>query len=213
MNTFIILVCGINIRAHNRITLADQLRLLQTCPELMSINHAGDKGSYLVTTKDDAPRTVETVLCALRKQRSTISGAAVCQCSEIQSALKALTDLLSDRYDQYFNKDDFGLKIEGEKWRAGLALPLYPMKLPKVVLPFHKTKNAMIFGATDGAVLVAKREAQNVHWGTSVTDPSERQIKRISNCSVTLTSRSANIMNDLLTYSRQETTPCQTIIS
>lgn len=201
MNTFIILVCGINIRAHNRITLADQLRLLQTCPELMSINHAGDKGSYLVTTKDDAPRIVETVLCALRKQCSTISGAAVCQTSEIQSALTALTETPSNRYAQYFSKDDFGL-IEGEKWRAGLAVPLYPMKLHRVALPFHKTKNALIFGTADGAVLVAKREARNVHWGTSVTDPSERQIKRISNFSVTLTSRSANIINDLLTYSR-----------
>jgi len=168
----------------------------------MSINHVGDKGSYVVTAKDDAPRTVETVLYALSKHCSTISGAAVCQCSEIQSALKALTDHLSDRYAQYFNKDDFGLKIEGEKWRAGLAVPLNPMKLPEVVLPFHETKNALIFGAAAGAVLVAKREARNVHWGTSVTDPSERLIKRISNCSATLTSRSANIMNDLLTYSR-----------
>jgi len=202
MNTFIILVCGINIRAHNRITLSDQLRLLRASPELMSINHVGDKGSYLVITNDDDPRTVETVLCALGKQCSTISGAAVCQPSEIQSALKALTELLSDRYAPYFSKDDFGLKIEGEKWRAGLAAPLYPTKLPRVVLPFHKTKNALILGTTDGVVLVAKREARNVHWGTSVTDPSERQIKRISNCSVTLTSRSANIMNDLLTYSR-----------
>ena len=200
MNTFIILVCGINIRAHNRITLADQLRLLQTCPELMSINHAGDKGSYLVTTKDDASRTVEAVLCALRKQCSTISGAAICRPSEVQSALRALTEILSDRYAQYFSKDGFGLKIEGEKWRAGLAVPLYPMKLPQLVLPFHETKNALILGVTGEAVLVAKREARNVHWGTSVTDPSERQIKRISNCSATLTSRSANIMNDLLTF-------------
>ncbi len=200
MNTFIILVCGINIRAHNRITLADQLRLLQTCPELISINHVGDKGSYLVTTKDDAPITVETVLCALRKQCSTISGAAVCQLSEVQRALRVLTEILSDRYTQYFSKDDFGLKIEGEKWRAGLAAPLYPMKLPRVALPFHKTKNALIFGTAGGAVLVAKREARNVHWGTTVTDPSERQVKRISNCSVTLTSRSANIMNNLLTF-------------
>jgi hypothetical protein len=200
MNTFIILVCGINIRAHNRITLSDQLRRLRACPELMSVNHAGDKGSYLITTKDDAPRTVQTILCALRKQCSTISGAAVCQPSEIRSALKALTETLSNRYAQYFRKDDFGLKIEGEKWRAGLAVPLYPMKLLQVVLPFHKTKNAMIFGAMDGAVLVAKREARNVHWGTSVTDPSERQIKRTSNYSVSLTSRSANVMNELLTY-------------
>ena len=70
MNTFIILVCGINIRAHNRITLADQLRLLQASPELMSINHAGDKGSYLVTTKNDASENGRNG--ALRSTKSSV---------------------------------------------------------------------------------------------------------------------------------------------
>jgi len=206
MNTFIILVSGLNIRAHNRITLSDQLRLLKACPELLRVNHARDKGSYLVTTTDDTFKAVQTVLSALQTQCSTVTEAAVCQPSEIRSALQTLTEILSDRYAQHFSKEDFGLDLldlEGENWRAGLAVPIYPHKIPRVHLPFHKTKNALILGATDAAVLLAKREARNVHWGTTVTDPSVRQIKGTSNTSVRLTSRSANIMNELLGYTSQ----------
>lgn len=47
VNTFIVLICVLNIRAHNRIALSDQIRLLQTCSDLISIRHAGDKGSYI----------------------------------------------------------------------------------------------------------------------------------------------------------------------
>lgn len=203
MSTFVILVSGLNIRAHNRIILSEQLRLLKACPELLSVNHAGDKGSYLVTTRDDDFKVVQTILSALRTQCSTVTEAAVCQPSEIRSALQTLTEVLSDRHAQHFSKDDFALKLEGENWRAGLVVPAYPHTMPRVLLPFHTTKNALILGATDGAILVAKREAKNVHWGTTVTDPSARQIKRVSNRSIRLTSRSANIMNELLSYTSQ----------
>lgn len=118
-----------------------------------------------MTTRYDASRTVETILCALRTECPTIAGAAVCHPSGIQTALQRLEDLLFERYAQHFSKDDFGLLIEGEKWRAGLAIPLHPMNLPQVVLPFHKTKNAIIVGATDEAVLVAKREVPPMSIG------------------------------------------------
>lgn len=88
MNTFVILVSGLNIRAHNRITLSDQLRLIRACPELLSVNHAGDKGSYLVTTTDDAFKTVQTVLSALQSQCSTVTEAAVCHPSEKRTTMR-----------------------------------------------------------------------------------------------------------------------------
>lgn len=140
MSTFVILVSGLNIRAHNRIILSEQLRLLKACPELLSVNHAGDKGSYLVTTRDDDFKVVQTILSALRTQCSTVTEAAVCQPSEIRSALQTLTEVLSDRHAQHFSKDDFALKLEGENWRAGLVVPAYPHTMPESCFRFTRPR-------------------------------------------------------------------------
>ena len=199
VNTFIVLICGLNIRAQNRLSLTEQLRLLRDEPDLTSVHHKGDKGSYCVTTAQDAAQTVRIILTVLRKRCPSISSAALSHPTVIGRALEALEKKLAERYGDNFDLQDFGLTIEGEHWRAGLAVPVYPATLPPTELPFYKTKNALILGASNGAALVAKREAPNVHWGTAVTDPCERLIKRITGCTLKLTSRSANIMRELLT--------------
>jgi hypothetical protein len=96
---------------------------------------------------------------------------------------------------------DCGIKRDDGLWRAGLALPLYPMQLPQARSVLHETRNALIFGWAHGSVLVAKRETKNVHWGTAVTDPAWRLIKRETRVALELTSRSANILRKLVTIS------------
>ncbi len=97
-----------------------------------------------------------------------------------------------------FTPADDSITQDDALWRAGLVLPLYPMALPPARLVSHKTTNALIFGWAHECVLVAKREAKNVHWGTAVTDPAWRLIKRETGVVLKLTSRSANIMRRLV---------------
>jgi hypothetical protein len=72
------------------------------------------------------------------------------------------------------------------------------MELPAARSLFHKTKNAMVFGWTPGGVLVARGEAPGVHWGTTVTEPAWRLMRRQEKVVVELTSRSANVLRDLI---------------
>jgi hypothetical protein len=59
----------------------------------------------------------------------------------------------------------------------------------------------MFFGFAKGAALVAKREVKNVHWGSTVNDPVERILKRHAGLAIKLTSRSANILRELVKQS------------
>lgn len=113
-------------------------------------------------------------------------------------ALGELARLLAAQYPGDFDARDHGIKVGSDIWRAGLALPLFPTKLPAARSMFHKTKNAMVFGWTPGGVLVAKREARGVHWGTTVNDPAWRLMRRQEQVVVELTSRSANVLRDLV---------------
>lgn len=198
MNDFIVLVCGLNIRSQNRLLLDEQLSLLRANPALCTVHHAGDKGSYRVTTPDDRASVVRVVLEQLRKRCPSISGAAISEPASILAALKNLVAVLTERYGSDFSPNDFGCTIENEIWRAGLAFPIYPQSIPPANLPYHKTKSAVILGAASGAALLAKRQAHNIHWGTIVTDPSERIVKRMTGVTLKLTSRSANIIQELL---------------
>ncbi len=116
----------------------------------------------------------------------------------VANALAELARDLASKYAGDFDARDHGIKLGEDIWRAGLALPLFPMELPATRSLFHKTKNAMVFGWTPGGVLVAKREVQGVHWGTTVTDPAWRLMRREEKVVVELTSRSANILRDLV---------------
>ena len=198
MNTFLVLICGLNIRAQNRITLPVQLRLLNGIPEVVRVRNAGDKGSFVVTSRSEAARTHEAILRALRTQCPAIKGAAICAPSRMNEALETLVRTVAQQYPSSFNPLDFSLTVGHEIWRAGLAAPLFPEEVPQIDLPLHKTKNAFTFGVASGAALVAKREAHNVHWGTSVTTPCESQIKKLLGHSISMTSRSANIIRELV---------------
>jgi hypothetical protein len=93
---------------------------------------------------------------------------------------------------------DHGIKIGDDTWRAGLAMPVFPSTVPSTRTIFHKIKNAMVFGWTHGSVLVAKREAKNVHWGTTVTGPASSQVRLHDGIRIEFTSRSANVLRDLV---------------
>lgn len=200
MNKYVVLVCGLNIRDQNRITMDEQRHALETVADALDARLVGDKGSYLVTSRHEEQRVVELVLGALSAYRSDlkIPGAAVASPTTVADALAELAKVLVSKYDGDFDAQDHGIKLGEDTWRAGLALPLFPMKLPATRSLFHKTKNAMIFGWTPGGILVAKREAQDVHWGTTVTDPAWRLLRRQEKVVVELTSRSANVLRDLV---------------
>jgi len=55
-----------------------------------------------------------------------------------------------------------------------------------------------VFGWTHGSVLTAKREAKNVHRGKTVTGPASSQMRLHDGVLVELTSRSANVLRDLV---------------
>ncbi len=159
---------------------------------------AGDKGSYLVTTPHGPANALDLVLAALRGHCPKISGAAVADPTEVGAALRELSKILASKYGPDFRNDDFGIKLAGVPWRAGLALPLGHVTAPMTHMPSHETKNTLVFGWSSGAALVAKREAKNVHWGSVVNRPVQALIKRTTGMEVDLTSRSANIMRALV---------------
>lgn len=201
MNLYVLLVCGLNIRDQNRISLEEQRLALGAIPnELELIRVVGDKGSYLVASRHPAGRVGDLVLNALLTRRADlkIPGAAVTSPNVVADGLAALAKILVARYGKCFTQQDHGIKLDEDTWRAGLALPLFPSELPPDRAIFHKIKNAIVFGWTNGCVLVAKREAKNVHWGKTVTGPASSQMRRYDSVVVELTSRSANILRDLV---------------
>ncbi len=198
MNSYIVLVCGLNIRALNRITLNDQLALLNSVPDRMLVTAVEDKGSYLVRTDFGPAEVLGRILDALRSRCPAIKGAGLVEPSTVKSALNELSVKLEREHDGRFSASDFGLVFTDGKWRAGLAFPIYPQPLPDFALSGHRTKNAMFFALASGTALVAKRETKNVHWGSTVNDPVERLLKKYTGVAVQLTSRSANILRRLV---------------
>ena len=196
----IVLVCGLNIRGQNQITLDEQREALHGVADLGEIGSVGDKGSYTVTSQQDGDRVVTLILNALKARRPDleIAGAAVASLADVTAALAELRRVLAGQFGDRFHAQDYSITLGTSQWRAGLALPLSPASLSTPHTLFHETKNAMVFGWTPGGVLVAKREAHNVHWGTTVTDPAQGLIRIHERIEVDLTSRSANTMRDLV---------------
>lgn len=159
MNKYIVLVLGLNIRAQNRITMEEQRLALQAVGDDFGVRLVGDKESYLVTSRHGGQRVVDSVLGALRAYRPdlNIRGAALAESPLVAASLVSLANVLTSKYGSDFDAKDYGIKLAADIWRAGLAVPLFPVELPASRSVFHKTGNAMIFGWTQGGVLVAKR--------------------------------------------------------
>ena len=201
MERHIVLVVGLNIRAQNRINLeSQQLAFAAIANDVRLLHVVGDKGSYLVASRHPAGQVVDLVLSALcrRKTDLKIPGAAVVCPAVLAKALGILANTLQIRYGNDFTLQDHSIKIGNDQWRAGLALPVFPSRVPPDRAIFHKIKNAVVFGWTHGSVLVAKREAKNVHWGTTVTGPASSQVRLHDGARLEFTSRSANVLRDLV---------------
>ena len=200
MNRYVVLVCGLNIRNQNRITMDEQRLALRALGNELEARMVGDKGSYLVASRHECGRVVDLVLSALAANRPDlkIPVAAVASPTVVADALAELARVLSSKYGEDFDAKDHSIKLGQDIWRAGLALPLFPMALSATRSIFHNTKNAMVFGWEPGGILVAKREAEGVHWGTTVTDPARRLVRRQEKVVVELTSRSANVLRNLV---------------
>lgn len=201
MEQYIVLVVGLNIRNQNRISLAEQRHAFAAITndvELLRI--VRDKGSYLVASHHPAAQVGALILSALlaRKPNLKIPGAAIASPTVLAKGLAALANTLLTRYGDDFTMRDHGIKIGDDRWRAGLALPVFPSELPTDRVIFHKLKNAIVFGWTLGSVLVAKREAKNVHWGKTVTGPASSQTRLHGGSRIEFTSRSANVLRDLV---------------
>jgi hypothetical protein len=201
MQRHVVLVVGLNIRDQNRITLEEQhLALAAITNDVELLRVVGDKGSYLVASRHPAGQVVALVLSALfgRKTDLKIPGAALVCPTVLAQALAALARTLRTKYGNDFTLQDHGIKIGADTWRAGLAMPVFPSQAPSDRTIFHQLKNAIVFGWSHGSVLVAKREAKNVHWGTTVTGPASSQMRLCDGVRVECTSRSANILRDLV---------------
>lgn len=197
----VVLICGLNIRNQNRITLAEQkVALGALANEVQLTRVVGDKGSYLIASRHPGSRVVDLVLGGLRARRPDlkISGAAITSPSVVGTALAALASSVVARYGNKFTQQDHGIKLEDDTWRAGLGLPLFPSQMPADRAVFHKIKNAIVFGWTSGCVLLAKREAKNVHWGRTVNGPASSQMRLHDGVVIEFTSRSANVLRDLV---------------
>ena len=197
----VLLICGLNIRDQNRITVAEQRLALETvAKEAQLARVVGDKGSYLIASHHPDGRVVDLVLGALLARRPDLKilGAAIASSRVVAAALAALASTLAARHGSQFTQQDHGICLGEDVWRAGLCLPLFPSQLPADRAVFHKIKNAIVFGWTFGCVLVAKREAKNVHWGRTVNGPASSQVRLHDAVIVEFTSRSANVLKDLV---------------
>jgi hypothetical protein len=162
-----VLVVGLNIRDQNRISLPEQqLAFKAIANDVELVRVVGDKGSYLVASHHSFGQVITLVLNALlaRQPALKVAGAALVSPDELTNALTVLESTLLTRYGNDFSVHDHSIKIGDDTWRAGLATPVFPSKVPSTCAIFHKIKNAIVFGWTHGSVLVAKREAKNVHW-------------------------------------------------
>lgn len=201
MERHIILVVGLNIRDQNRINLEEQqLALASIANDVELLRVVRDKGSYLVASRHTAGKVIALVLNALlaHKPDLKIPGAALVSPTILTNALSLLTSTLLTRYGNNFTLRDHGIKIGIDTWRAGLAIPVFPSRVSPDRAIFHKVKNAIVYGWVHSAVLVAKREAKNVHWGNTVTRPASSQIRLHDGVRVEFTSRSANVLRDLV---------------
>ncbi len=201
MSRYAVLVCGLNIRNHNRITVEEQRTALDAVADQLTVTWiVGDKGTYLITSDHEGAHVVDVVLRALITHRPDlkIPGAAVASPAAVGIGLAELANVLTSKYGQDFDPEDHSIRSDGELWRAGLALPLFPGEIPARRSLFEKIKNAIVLGWTNGCVLVVKREAKNVHWGNTVTDPASRRLKRLDGLVVQLTSRSGNVLRELV---------------
>jgi hypothetical protein len=201
MQRYIVLLVGLNIRSQNRITLKEQQLALTSIRNDVELLHIeGDKGSYLVASRQPADEVIALVLSALagRNKDLKIPGAALISPTVLSKALDSLANTLGTRYGSDFIPHNHGIKIGDDTWRAGLAIPVFPCQIPSGRAIFHQLKNAIVFGWAHGSVLVAKREGKNVHWGTTVTGPASSQMRLHDGVSAKFTSRSANVLRDLV---------------
>ena len=143
------------------------------------------------------PSLVSSALLA-RKPDLKIPGAALVSPTVLAKALAALASTLLTRHGDDFTVRDHCIKIGGDTWRAGLALPVFPSRVPTDRAIFQKLKNAIVFAWTHGSVLVAKREVKNVHWGKTVTGSASSQMRLHDGVRVEFTSRAANVLRDLV---------------
>ena len=197
----VVLVCGLNIRDQNRITVPEQkLALASVASEAQLARVVGDKGSYLIMSDHPDDGVVNLVLGALLARRPDlkIPGAAITSSPVVAAALNTLASTVVARYGHQFSQHDHGIHIGQDVWRAGLCLPLFPSQVPANRTVFRKIKNAIVFGWASGCVLVAKREAKNVHWGGTVTGPASSQVRLHEAVRIEFTSRSANVLRDLV---------------
>src|SRR6266516_4188587 len=104
---FVILVCGLNIRGNNQISLADQLSLLRSSHGLLAVEAVRDKGSYLVTTHLNPAGTIQAVVNALGSRLKEQPSAAVTTTSQVSGALTKLTSNLRQRYGDAFLEHNF----------------------------------------------------------------------------------------------------------
>lgn len=187
---YVVLMCGLNIRSQNRIAEPEQRVGLDTVAnDLDLVRMVGGKGTYLVTSAHPSPRVADLAIRTLSSYRQDlkISGAAVLTPDTLSAGLAELSRVLRQRYGTRFDSRDHGVIIDEEPWRAGLALPVRPGEISAQRSVFDKLTNAMVLGWAHGCVLVVKREAHNIHWGTTVTDPSERRLRRLEGVVVKLT--------------------------
>lgn len=145
---YVVLVCGLNIRDHNRITMVEQQLAHGAVKNDLSAKLVGDKGSYLITTQHQGQHVVDLVANALQTSRPDleIPGAAVASPAAVEQALAEMATALATKYGKAFIAEDYGVGLNGNTRRAGLALPLSPVCFTAVRSLFHQIKNAMIFG-------------------------------------------------------------------
>lgn len=131
MSVHVVLMCGLNIRSQNRITDSEQRAALKTVAgDLKLLRMVEDKGTYLVASDHLAPQVADLALRALGSYRQDlkINGAAVLTPDTLSAGLAELARVLTQRYGSCFDPRDHGVTIDGETWRAGLAVPVCPSK-------------------------------------------------------------------------------------
>lgn len=159
---FVAFARGMAMFGKRRVSKKVQEDLLRKyLPEAVRFLGAFDKsGNYAIASSAPPTQVGAAILKALRNhdQLHDLEEVAVAEAAEVCCALAMLREKLLREYAQAFDPDTFGVKINGEVWRAGLSFLPKPVGLGHFSAVEGQGLRVKVLGTAGSMVMFLKRE-------------------------------------------------------